>query len=335
MSVTGFGDLAQSQLMRRHTTQAKADLSRLSQELTTGKAADTPRHLSGDMGPLLAIDNTLARLDGYGAVTRELALFADAMQTGLATVSSMALEAANSLIAASGTAATTHVNTAASAAHSALRSTISTLNTRFGDRTLFAGMDSSGQAMADSDTILNALQTAITTAGATDVAGVESAIDAWFAAPGGYSGTAYLGANALSDVPVAAGESVGLDVTADDAALRDTIKGLAMAALVDRGIFPGQHDLQKDLAQRSGEVLLAGETGRAHLAARLGGLQSQIDRAQTRNETEAAGLAIARTGLVQIDPYESATRLQDAETQLELIYTITARISRLSLADYL
>ena len=44
---------------------------------------------------------------------------------------------------------------------------------------------------------------------------------------------------------------------------------------------------------------------------------------------------MARTGMVQIDPYDAATRLQNTETQLQLIYTLTARISRLSLADYL
>lgn len=335
MSLIGFGDLAQSHVMRHHMTQAKADLARLSQELTTGRAADTPRHLSGDIGPLLAVDSTLARLDGYGAVTRELALFSEAMQVGLATISDMALEAANNLISASGTAAATHVNTAASAANSALRSTMSTLNTRFGDRTLFAGIDTSGAAMTTPDALLIALETAISTAGASDVASVEAAIDAWFAAPGGYQSTAYLGGPPLAPVPVAAGESVALDLTANDPALQKTLKGLAMAALIDRGIFPGQHDLQKDLAQRAGEVLLAGETDRAHLAARLGSLQAQVDRAQTRNESEAAALGIARTGMVEIDPYETATRLQDAETQLELIYTLTARISRLSLADYL
>lgn len=335
MGLIGFGDLAQSNALRQHMAQTKADMTRLSQELTTGQAADTPRHLSGDMGPLLAIDTSLARLDGYGAVTRELALFADAMQTGLATLSDMALTAATSLIAASGTATTTHINTAASAAHAALKSTLSTLNTRFGDRTLFAGMDTSGQAMADSNAFMNAVETAITTAGATSVADVETAIDDWLAAPGGFQGTAYLGGDPLAAVPVAAGESVSLDVTANDPALRATLKGLAMAALVDRGIFPTQYGLQKDLAQRAGEVLLAGETDRAHLVARLGGMQSQIDRAQTRNETEAAALGMARTGMVEVDPYDTATRLQDAETQLNLIYTLTARISRLSLADYL
>lgn len=335
MSMIGFGDLAQSYVMRQHMTQAKAELARHAQELTTGKAADTARHLAGDLGPLLALDATLARLDGYGAVTRELALFADAQQIGLATISNMALEAASGLLSASGTAAATHVDTAASAAHAALKSTLSTLNTRFGDRTLFAGVATNGPAIISAEDFMVAVENMILTSGANDVASVEAAMDSWLSSPGGYRGTAYLGGDALSPVPIAAGEAVALDITANDPALRATLKGLAMATLVDRGLFAGQPIMEKHLAQRAGEVLLAGESDRAHLVARLGGMQAQVDRAQTRNESEAAALGIARTGLVQIDPYDTATRLQDAETQLQLIYTLTARISRLSLADYL
>lgn len=335
MSMIGFGDLAQSQMMRQHMTQTKTDLARHSQELTTGKAADTPRHLSGDVGPLLALDATLARLKGYGAVTRELALFAEAQQVGLASLSDTALEAANSLLSASGTAASTYVDTAASAAHSALKSTLSTLNTRFGDRTLFAGMASNGPAMISADDFMTTVETMLAGAGANDVASIEAALDSWLAAPGGYQGTAYLGGAPLAAVPVAAGEAVALDVTANDPSLRATLKGLAMASLIDRGFFVGQPVMERQLAQRAGEVLLAGETDRAHLVARLGGVQAQIDRAETRNQSEAAALGMARTAMVQIDPYDAATRLQDAETQLQLIYTLTARISRLSLADYI
>lgn len=335
MSLIGFGDLAQSHQMRHQMTQTKVNLSRLSQELTTGRAADTPRHLSGDMGPLLAIDASLARLTGFGAVTRELALFSQALQIGLAAISDTATETATGLISASGSAAATHVGAAASAAHTALISTLSTLNTRFGDRSLFSGQQTDGQAMNTPEALMTALETAISAAGASDVTSIEAAMDAWFSDPTGYEGTAYLGGTPLGPVPIAAGETVALDVTANDPALRETLKGLAMAALIDRGNFPGQHQLHKNLAQRAGEILLEGETGRAHLAGRLGGLQAQIDRAQTRNESEASALGIARTGMVEKDPYETATRLQDAETQLQLLYTLTARISRLNLADYL
>jgi flagellar hook-associated protein 3 FlgL len=39
--------------------------------------------------------------------------------------------------------------------------------------------------------------------------------------------------------------------------------------------------------------------------------------------------------MYQADPYQAATELELAQTQLEAVYTLTARLSRLSLSDYL
>ena len=44
---------------------------------------------------------------------------------------------------------------------------------------------------------------------------------------------------------------------------------------------------------------------------------------------------IARLGIVSMDPYDAATALTEAESQLDTLYTVTARLSRLSLANYL
>jgi flagellar hook-associated protein 3 FlgL len=36
-----------------------------------------------------------------------------------------------------------------------------------------------------------------------------------------------------------------------------------------------------------------------------------------------------------VDPYEAATKLEAAQSQLEALYTVTARLSRLNLVDFL
>ena len=54
-----------------------------------------------------------------------------------------------------------------------------------------------------------------------------------------------------------------------------------------------------------------------------------------RNAAEASALQIARNGLVAADPYDTATAIQAVQTQIETLYTLTARLSRLSLTDYL
>ena len=57
--------------------------------------------------------------------------------------------------------------------------------------------------------------------------------------------------------------------------------------------------------------------------------------ASARNGAETSALEIARTDILAIDPYRTATELQSTETRLETLYTLTARLSRLSLSEYL
>ncbi len=108
-----------------------------------------------------------------------------------------------------------------------------------------------------------------------------------------------------------------------------------MAALLNRGILAGQSAGRQDLARRAGLNLLENKTDLTNVAARLGVLEAQIDTAATRNSNEASALQIARSGITEADPYETATRLDETEAQLERIYALTARLSRLSLLDYL
>ena len=44
---------------------------------------------------------------------------------------------------------------------------------------------------------------------------------------------------------------------------------------------------------------------------------------------------MARGGMVGVDGYDTATALQETQARLETLYTLTARLSRLKLADYL
>lgn len=332
MPILSFGDLAQSNLLRLQTAATKDRMARLSQDLATGRTHDTPRHLQGDLGPLSAIDASLARLQGYGAVTRDLSLFAGAMQSSLSHISALSVEAGNGLITASGTASLTHLRSAAGAAAAVLDTALATLNTRLGDRSLFSGTETASPALGSAEELLSAL--ALEVQGMTDVASVSAALDQWFSAPGGF-GSFYRGGAPLAPVPVAEGETVTLEVTAADPALRDSLKALATAALVARGVFDGTPGMIHDLARKAGEALLTTETARSHLAARLGTAEARIADATARNSAEDTALNLARSAMVALDPYETATRLQDAETQLQMIYTLTARLSRLSLADYL
>ena len=144
-----------------------------------------------------------------------------------------------------------------------------------------------------------------------------------------------MGDGPLQPLAVAPGETADLGFTAADPGIRETLKGLAMAALLDRGVLGGNMPARADLARRAGESLLTSQTSRASMAARLGTVEGQIAAATARNGAEMSALQIALNGITDVDPYETASKLEATRQQIETLYALTARISRLSLVDFL
>lgn len=333
MAMISLGDLAQSFMLRRQNTDLKSDLQRLSTELTTGNAFDTGRQVGGDYSPLAGIDASLSRLTGYKSTTSEAALLSGAMQTVLETVDGMTSTLGPQLLSASSGTTATQVNAVAGEARQKLQTAMALYNTGLAGRALFAGVATDGKAMTDMETLLTTLETEII--GATTGAEIASRVNAWFDAPTGYATTGYLGDNPLSPLAIAPGDTADLGFTAADPGVRDTLKGLAMAALMDRGALAGNAPERANLARHAGESLINSATARANMAARLGTVEAQIEAASMRNGAETSALQIARNGITAVDPYETASRLEATRQQLETLYTLTARISRLSLVDFL
>lgn len=333
MSMISLGDLAQNFMLRRQNTDLKADLQRLSTELTTGNAADTGRQVRGDYTPLAGIDASLSRLLGYQSTTSEAALLSGAMQTVLGTVESMTSTLGPQLLAASSGTTATQVNAIGAEARQKLETSLALYNTDLAGRSLFAGVSTDGAATVSADALLATLETEII--GATTGADIESRVTNWFNSPTGYAAAGYLGGASLAPVSVAPGDAANLGFTAADAGIRNTLQGLAMAALLDRGALSGNMAERASLARRAGESLINSATARADMAARLGTVEAQIESATVRNSAETSALQIARNGITAIDPYETASRLEATNQQLETLYTLTARISRLSLVDFL
>lgn len=333
MALTSIGDLAQSFMLRRQNAALKSELQTLSSEMTTGHAVDTAARVSGDFAPLGAIDGSLARLRAYEATTTEATLRAGAMQIALTTIDGLASDLAPTLLQPLASGQEVQVAILGADARQKFETVVSTLNAVVGDRTLFAGQATNRPALADSETILASLEAVI--AGAVSAADVEVAVSNWFDDPGGFASTVYLGADPLDGVPIAPNEVAAVTITAMDPALRDTMTGLAMAALLDRGALAQSPAARTDLARRAGQSLISSQTARADLAAGLGMVEAQIEAATSRNAAESAALQVARAAMVEVDPYDSATRLEATQTQLETLYAITARLSRLNLMDFL
>ncbi|WP_136683248.1 flagellin [Falsirhodobacter xinxiangensis] len=325
-----LGDMAQSFALRRQGGALKAEQQRLGSEMTTGLVADTGKHLRGAFSGIGAIDASLSRLEAYKGALTSAAMRAEGAQSVLSALTEMSDDLATlfSDPAMSGTAA--GLNGAAADAGQRFRSAIGLLNSDVGGQQLFSGA-ATGPALADADTILAALEAA--TAGAATAAEFEAAVSAWFDDPAGYATVAWRGEGARAPSAIGTGESVAVDVTPMDPAIRDTLKALSMGALLDRGALDGK--ARSALGERVGAALIAGKDARIDLQTRVGAAEARIAQVQTRNEAERSALGIARNGMVAVDPYETAVRFEAVSTQIETLHAVTARLSKLSLVDFL
>lgn len=334
MSITTIGDLAQSYLLRRQNTDLKSQIGTLVEELSSGRASDVARHLSGSYAYLADLERNLSLLDGYDSATNEARLFTDTMQNALEGFQNISSQLGRDLISASQSNIPEVVTTVSQRSAGDLGVLLGQLNSAVGGRFLFSGVDSDTPPMSDANTILASLQTAV--AGETTLAGIETALDTWFAPGGDFDTVAYQGATtSLSPFALGRGETVDLDLRADDTALRDLLRHTALAALAGDPALGFPVDLQKDMVLAAGKGLTFDQTGVTGIRADLGYAQSRIEESSTRISAERTSFQIARTELLAIDPYETVTRLEDVQFQLQGLYTITSRLSRLSLTDYL
>jgi flagellar hook-associated protein 3 FlgL len=326
------GDASLTNILARKGADLRGQVNRASQEVATGKHADIGQALRGDFSPLLAIDASLARLSAFKATATDAAFQTAAQQSAIKGLSQLASGISIQLMAARDVSTPAQINTLAADARGKLDSAVGLLNTQASDRAVFSGQATNSVPLGAAGTMLTALQTAA--AGATTAAQVATAVTTWFADPMGY-GAFYQGGSALTPAPIAPGEQADLSTTALDPAIRETLAGLAMAALLDRGVLAADPQERARLAATAGLDLTRSEESRITLSARIGTVEAQIENARTRNAAEETSLGILRSDIGSVDSYEAATRLETVRAQLESLYLVTARVSRLSLTEYI
>ncbi|AMY71444.1 flagellin [Frigidibacter mobilis] len=337
MNFTSIGDLAMGLQTRQHNQQLKGHVTRLSYEVISGVRQDVGKAVSGDFVALAGVERGLRTLAAYKLSTDEAALFTSSLQTALAQVAEASAGLGTSLLSASTPASPVQVDTLAQTARQKFGAMVAALNLRVADRYALSGAATDTPPLAGAETILSALQGAV--ASAASVSDIADAVTDWFDAPaggGGFLDIAYQGAaDGLSPFLLGDGDSTQMALTAADPRLRAAMAGVALAALLDTGLRAGEPAARSLIAERAGTWILNAEPGLTAVRAGLGSSEARIDEAATRNSAEVTVLKIARNTLIGADPYDSAADLEAVQTQLETLYMLTARIARLSFADYL
>jgi flagellar hook-associated protein 3 FlgL len=331
----GLGDLATSYQTRLATNQIKLDIGRLSQELSSGLRADLKSATGADLSKYSGIRTALVSLEAYNFAAKDAARVTEAGQAALGNLQDLSSELGIGLIDAGNQATEPVLTIEAKTARGRFESVIGTLNTRIGDRAVFSGAAVDRPALASAETILTEIETAI--AGLTSVSDIETAVEDWFdAAAGGFETSGYLGAtDNLAPLTIGPGEKAEFDIRADSSEIRDLLKGYALASLVAEGTFDGDNEARAAMLSIAGQRILDADTAILAVRGTLGVTEERIANVTARNSAEILALQLAETQITEADPYTAATQLQAAETQLETLYAVTARLSRLSLVDYI
>lgn len=336
MNFVSVGDMAQMFRLQRQNVAIKTEMGRLTQELTTGIKSDIGAALNGDFSTISGIDRSLRTLEAYKFASQEAETLSSTMQAVTDTLSSIASGFGSALLTAGSSGSKSMIDAAANSALEKFSSAVSAINSNTSGRFVFSGQSTDVSPLADADTILAALSTLV--ASETTVGGVIDAVDAWFNAPaggGGYLDVAYQGGAPFDAFRIGQGEETSLKITAANQDIRDYLKSLSVGALLADGLFAGDTASRALIASAAGEQVLTAAGSLATVGGTIGAAQEHIETVLTRNSAETASLTISRNQLVSVDEYDSATALQALQTQMETLYTLTARLANLSLTDYI
>ncbi|SMO74845.1 flagellar hook protein [Paracoccus laeviglucosivorans] len=334
--LNSVSDLARSYQLRLSQTGLKSKLDTLAKETTTGVKSDIPLALGGDLTRINQLETRLAQLKTHGLNLAEVQGQLSGMQTALEQVQSVAQATGTLLLSEALISSDPALILQIRKAPDEMRGVIAALNTSVAGRFVFSGTRSDQPAMASHADLMAQLTTAV--AGQTDPAQILAAINGYFDAPpggGGFADTGYLGSpGGTTLTAVAPEQKLGSDLTADAPELRDTLRGLSIMAYAAENLTLAPLTL-RELTRAAGFLLVNGEGQLTNARSAIGVQEEAAARLKTANDAENSALLIARNGLIAADPYDTATALKEVEANIETIYTLTARLSKLSLTGYL
>lgn len=333
MTPQPIGDLARIFVSRRQMTEVQSEVTRSAMEVTTGLIQDRAAHLKGDYTVAAALSRDLEMLGALSRNASGLATMAGAMQSALQALEATAADVALRLLSPAADRDGPTTDTLALQGRQAFEGAVAALNTQAGGQSLFAGTATDGPATVDVETLLGLAKAAA--AGQQTASDIATAIVTWFDDPSGFAAQGYLGGPPRPAIPLVPGETATLPQTAVDPAFRRALAGLAIAALSVELSTGGPSQVASGLQRQAGQILFSNGTDRTALMADLGTVEERIAIAAQRLGAEQSAMTRAQSDLLSADPYEAATRLSSRQAQMETVFAVTARLSRLSLVEFL
>ncbi|KAA2234711.1 flagellar hook-associated family protein [Salinarimonas soli] len=348
MKTTFVSSQAVAKATRLSVMKMQGDVAKHSQELSSGRWADVGLQLGHRTGHAVELRQEMGRIDAILDTNGMVASRLDTSQAALKGVRETAEQTVATLVTLRNNPAAAGI--AGPQAALDLKSMTATLNTNFNGQHIFAGINTDVKPIADYAT--------------TPPSPAKAAVDAAFLARFGMAQTD----PAVSSIPAAdMADFLDNQFTAlfDDPAwsawssASDTnVKSrISTSELVDTSVNTNERSIRKlamtyTMLSDLGGERLAPETYQAVVrkatevaggaVSDLANLQGRLGVAENRVKTANEKLTIQRDilnkevlGLEGVDKYDTAARLNELMTQVEMSYSVTARIRQLSLLKYI
>ncbi len=331
MPSTTAPDLVSFSRLSRAITDIKgrADTARI--ESVTGRVEDVTAENNGDVGGAHLLKKAVDDVNAYQGLLKLAQNRATRTQTALDALGEEAVRIGTETLSATGRGDDGVLNSLATDAQAAIFNVFSVLNVTEGGRALFSGDASDRPPLGDPAQLLADVEAIF--AGATDAADAQAQLDIYFNDPtGGFATTIYQGGvNKAAPVEIAPGVRIDVSATAADQPIKDLIRGLATVAAQNAATFADT----TTLIESGATTALAADVAVTDLRGEIGVGEARIGAAISRYEAEETVLTTLFNEKTARDQYEAASELQLLENQLEASYLLTARLARLTIADYI
>lgn len=331
---SSIGDASRFAQLRQSNALLKSRLAVLSKEVATGLKSDVPASLGGNMGRLAQVQSRLAMFETYDRNAALARSEQDGLQTALTAISNLATSRGTQMLTGP-TLSENAVDTFSTQAAQDFSAVVRMLNTDVGGRFVLSGTAVTTPPLSQSGEILDLARAQVS--GMSDPTKISAAIDSWFDsdAPDGFAAKAFHGNSDPTSSGVSPYTTITHDLNALDPAFRTVLKGLVMGALASDSSLGLSSASKAALLGEGGQRVSQGGSLMMGVQAKVGMQQEHIQEAVSRNAAEASALSVVRSDMLSADPYETASALTQTEANLQNLYALTARMSRLSLTDYI
>ena len=351
MKTTYISTQAASTASRLSILKMQTELAKNTKELSSGRWADVGLELGNKTGRTISLRQDYQRLDAIKDTNGLVASRLDTSQAALDGVLKNAQDFAASLIAVR--SGNVGAEVIADDAKNNLQSLIASLNTSINGEYLFAGINTDVRPVTDYysapasttktafDTELANYCTSVGAAGPADLSATDldtfidtnltNMFDAtnWSDPTSGWSSAS--SQNVKSRISTS--ELIETSTNANEPAFRKLAMAYTMVSeFANKGLSEKAY---QSLIDKAAQIMGNATVDVTVVQARLGTAQERLSNANSRIEAQMDILNRNINDFEQVDPIETQTRISALETQLDMAFSLTSRVQKLSLLNYL